>query len=108
MPDSVVKSSGVWAPVRHARHPRVWAFLLAAIDEDVARYHLDFSYLYHYKRYAEEYLDDDDPHASWGQYSVSDSLPVAIIRLEMLSLGVGPIYELPVEPAPHEVIPSVV
>ena len=67
---------------------------------------LDFSYLYHYKRYADENLDDDDPDATSGPFILYDSLPICLMRVEMLGLGVGPVSELPIAPAPPEVLRS--
>ena len=106
MPDSHEKGSGLWSPTRHARHPRVWGFILAAVDEDVERYHLDFEAIYHYKRYADEFLGDDDPAALDGPHIIADLLPICLMRVEMLGIGVGPITELPVAPASSEVLRS--
>jgi hypothetical protein len=104
MPDSHLTASGLWSPTRRARHPRVWGFLLAALDEDVERAGLDFEALYHYKRYADEYLDDDDPQASDGPYIIVDSAPICLMRVEMLLGCVGPVTELPIAPPPAEVL----
>lgn len=106
-PDAVVKSSGLWSPMRHSRHPRVWAFILGAIDEDIERFGLDFWHLYYFKRFADEYLDDDDPQATDGPYIVTESLPICLVRIEMLLLGVGPVSELPLEPTRAEVYADV-
>lgn len=106
MPDSHTKASGLWSPTRHARHPKVWGFLLAALDEDIVNYELDFELLYHYRRYADEYLADDDPAASLGDYIVGESAPICLMRVEMLLGGVGPVYELPVASPASEVLRS--
>jgi hypothetical protein len=106
LPDSHEKASGLWSPTRHARHPRVWGFLLAAIDEDIERYQLDFNAIYHYKRYADEFVADDDPEATSPAHILYDSLPICLMRVEMLGCGVGPIDELPVAPATLQVLRS--
>ncbi|MFY9838206.1 MAG: hypothetical protein WAK55_17400 [Xanthobacteraceae bacterium] len=106
LPDSHLKASGLWSPTRRARHPHVWGFLLAAVDEDVERAGLDFNAIYHYKRYADEQLDDDDPHASLGNYIVTESLPICLMRVEMLLGFAGPVTELPIAPAASEMLRS--
>lgn len=106
LPDSHVKASGLWSPTRHARHPHVWGFLLAALDEDISRAQLDFERIYHYKRYADEYVGDDDPNATDQGYVVFESLPICLMRVEMLLAGAGPIAELPVAPAAPEMLRS--
>lgn len=98
MPDSRETASGLWAPVRHSRHPRVWAWLLAANADDVELFGLRFDALYHFRRFADELLDDDDPGATAGRYHVYDSLPISLIRIEMLTFMAVPIEELPVAP----------
>jgi hypothetical protein len=99
MPDAHTTRAGLWAPVRHARHPRVWGWLLAACAADIALFGLRFDALYHYRRFADELLDDDDPNAIRGNHHIFDSLPISLIRIEMMSFCATGIEELPVTPA---------
>ena len=86
--------------------PGSGAFFWPPLTRTCERYHLDFEAIYHYKRYADEFLGDDDPAALDGPHIIADLLPICLMRVEMLGLGVGPITELPVAPASSEVLRS--
>lgn len=85
MPDAIIRESTLWAPVRHARHPSVWCFLLAAIEPEMTQFQLRFDAIYHYKRYSEEVLSDDG----------SPETRTALIRVENLAFFASPVLELP-------------
>jgi hypothetical protein len=85
----------------------VWAWLLAATVDDIEQFGLRFDGLYHYRRFADELLDDDDLDATRGQYHIYECLPISLIRVEMMTFCACPIEELPVLPRGDTLVATV-